>query len=126
MEQLLHINNDKDRDVYRKDKRNSFNINAKRVSSGSRDRVQAQSSPQIIPHLPAKMEAVIKSPPLVFYGNITNSTGAFLSGHIKLNILDLKIILRRFEISFQTIVIIKKPVEKNCPQCQTQRNNIKT
>jgi arrestin-related trafficking adapter 1 len=126
MEQLLHINNDKDRDVYRKDKRNSLNINAKRVSSGSRDRVQAQSSPQIIPHLPAKMEAVIESPPLVFYGNTTNSTGAFLSGRIKLNVLDPEVILRRFEMSFQAVVTVKKPVEKNCPQCQTQRNDIKT
>jgi arrestin-related trafficking adapter 1 len=131
MEQFLHINKDKDRDVHRRDKRNSLNINAKRASSGSRDRVQAQSSPrhsspQITLHLPAKMEAVIESPPLVFYGNTTNSTGALLSGRIKLNVLDPEVTLRRFEMSLQAVVTVKKPVEKNCPQCQTQRNDIKT
>jgi arrestin-related trafficking adapter 1 len=76
--------------------------------------------------LPAKMEAVIESPPLVFYGNTQNSTGALLSGRLKLNVTDPEVTLQTFNMKLEVIVTFKKPVEKNCHDCQTQKNEIKS
>jgi hypothetical protein len=69
--------------------------------------------------LPAHLDIIIESPPLVFYGGPAQSTGALLSGRLRLIVADLpgEVILRAFRMRLMSTATSKKPVSKDCPNC---------
>ncbi len=84
-----------------------------------------KNSPRIAPVKPAKLEIEIESPPLVFYGKPSQSSGALFSGQLLLTVLDPEIELIAFEMSLIATVTTKTPVSKDCPNCATKTNELK-
>ena len=84
-----------------------------------------KNSPKIGPAKPAKLEIDIESPPLVFYGTPSGSSGALFSGQLLLTVLDPEIELRTFEMSLIATITTKKPVSKDCPDCAMKTNELK-
>jgi len=84
-----------------------------------------KNSPRIAPVKPAKLEVEIESPPLVFYGTPSQSSGALFSGQLLLTVLDPEIELITFEMSLIATVTTKMPVSKDCPKCATKTNELK-
>ena len=91
--------------------------------SGSRP-VSATSSPQLAAVKPARLDIEIESPPLTFYGPPAQSTGALLSGQLKLNVTECKVRLNTFEMVLMAKVETKKPVSKDCPECTTKSSEL--
>ena len=60
----------------------------------------------------------LESPPLVFQGGPSSSSGALLSGQVELCIAKAEIEVKLFEMNLVEKVTTKKPVVKNCPECQ--------
>ncbi len=106
---LLHKDNDK------KEKRLSF---PRGIVS------PAKHSPKMAATKPAKMDVVIESPPLVFYGNPNQSTGALLSGQLKLTVTEPDIRLQKFEMHLLAVVTTKKPVSKDCSDCAVKGSEL--
>lgn len=84
-----------------------------------------KNSPRIVPVKPAKLEIEIESPPLVFYGTPSQSSGALFSGQLLLTVLDPEIELKTFEMTLIATVTTKLPVSKDCPNCATKTNELK-
>jgi hypothetical protein len=98
-----------------------------RSSSKSKDRVSGQS-PRLVPVHPGKFEVIIESPPLCFYGASQNSTGALLSGRLKLKVEDLtgKVKFTSFTMVLRLAVSTKKPIGKECNECRERYEEINT
>ena len=96
----------------------------KRLSFPGRMPSPAKNSPKTAALKPAKMDIVIESPPLVFYGNPNQSTGALLSGQLKLNVTEPEIKLQMFEMHLLARVTTKKPVAKDCPDCAVKGSEL--
>ncbi len=96
----------------------------KRLSLTGRIPSPARHSPKIAAAKPAKMDILIESPPLVFYGTPAQSTGALLSGQLKLNVTDPEVRLQKFEMHLLAAVTTKKPVAKDCPDCTTKTSEL--
>lgn len=82
--------------------------------------MQPQSPPR------AKIDLLIESPPLVFYGSTRQSTGALLTGHVKLGVeapYD-EVQISSFTIQLQAVVRVKKPVSKDCRECQQRTDEL--
>lgn len=103
------------RDHDKKDKRHS--LTAKIPSS-------AKQSPRLAATKPAKIEVLIESPPLVFHGTAAQSTGALLSGQLKVDVTDAEVKFQTFEMRLLASVTTKKPVVKDCPACTTKSNEL--
>jgi arrestin-related trafficking adapter 1 len=113
----------KDRES-RKNKRNSL-MGGVRSSSKTKD---AKQSPRLQPISPGKFDIIIESPPLVFYGSTSNSTGALLSGRLKLDVTDPsgEVVLNKLVMTLNAAINTKKPVAKDCPECMKRVNDLKT
>ena len=111
-----HRSDSKDREP-RKHKRNSF-TSGLRSSSKSKDGRSTQS-PRLAPISPAKFDLIIESPPLVFYGTTQNSTGALLSGRLRLAVTGPsgEVKLTKLQMNLNAAITTKKPVAKDCPEC---------
>jgi hypothetical protein len=83
-----------------------------------------KKSPKVQAHKPAKLDMVIESPPLLFYNSPANSTGALLSGRLKLAVADAVITVDTFEMQLLATTTTKKPVAKDCRECTTQTAEI--
>lgn len=97
----------------------------KRHSIGSRHFSDKKGSPKMEPVKPVKMSMVIESPPLVFYGNAQNSTGALFSGQLFLEITSPNVTLEKLELQFLCTTSAKKPVAQHCPECASQTSELK-
>jgi hypothetical protein len=129
MDSILHPKKekkgeDKDRDS-RKEKRKSLTLR----SGKSKDRVaNRHASPTIGPFKPARLQMIIESPPLVLYGNGSVSTGALLSGRLKLAVEDPtgQVRLEKFTMRLGATIVSKKPVGKDCKECAEKFDELKT
>ena len=109
---IFHHHN---RDHHAKEKRRS--LSGKSGSGG-------KGSPKMAPTLPAKLDIEMESPPLVFYGKTTQSTGALLSGQLSLTVTDPEVKLQTFEMQMLALCTTKKPVDKHCPECSSTTNAV--
>ncbi|KAH0547527.1 hypothetical protein FGG08_000252 [Glutinoglossum americanum] len=62
----------------------------------------------------------IESPPLVLYGNASNSSGALLSGRLKLMVAEYQVQIDRVRMSLLAKVSARKPVSSHCSDCATK------
>ena len=76
-----------------------------------------KNSPTISAAKPAKLVIDMESPPLVFHGSPTSSTGALLSGQLLLTVTDPEVTLQSLEMVLVARTTFKKPVSKDCPDC---------
>ena len=83
-----------------------------------------KSSPRPGPSKPAKLDIVFESPPLVFIGNTTQSTGALFSGQLRLNVMEVEVCLGSLVMQLLAKVTSKKPVHKDCPDCQLKTTEL--
>lgn len=74
---------------------------------------------------PAKLNILIESPPLVFYGASTQSTGALFSGQLQVDVNGDTVTFEKFDMILSVIVTARKPVEKHCPDCSTRTTELK-
>jgi arrestin-related trafficking adapter 1 len=134
MNAILHPGKDKDHQKRadskdreaRKNKRNSL-TSGLRSSSKSKD-ARATHSPRLAPVYPGKFDMVIESPPLVFYGSTQTSSGALLSGRLKLDVTDPagEVSLTKLVMTLNAAIATKKPVAKDCAECAKRLNNLNT
>ncbi|KAI4148137.1 MAG: hypothetical protein LQ340_005219 [Diploschistes diacapsis] len=73
----------------------------------------------------AKLEISMESPPLVSYGTPEHSTGALLSGQLKLHVTDQPVRLEKFELELVAKLKYAKPVSKDCSDCQVNAKELK-
>lgn len=82
-------------------------------------------SPALRPTKPVnKLKIAIESPPNMFYGNPTQSSGALMSGQLLLTVIDPDFSLDSLDMAFYASVTVKKPVSHGCPECTTQRTKL--
>jgi hypothetical protein len=84
----------------------------------------AKNSPKLAPAKPATLDIAIESPPLVMYGSTATSSGALFSGQLHLTVTEPETKLQSFEMKLLAKVTTKKPVTKDCPDCQTKSNEL--
>jgi len=84
------------------------------------------SSTKIPQHVPATLDVVMESPPLVFYGAAASSTGALLSGQLVLNIYDESMTIDSFKMRLALEVTRKKPFHAHCQDCSHQSTDLTT
>ena len=129
MDNLLHHKKDKkhdepkDRDS-RDLKRMSLHL---RSSNKSKDRKSA-ASPKAGPVKVAHFENITESPPVVLFGSASSSSGALISGRLKLVIDDPtgELRLEKFTMSFKTHITTKKPIGKDCRDCTERVDELKS
>lgn len=114
----------KDREA-RKNKRNSLTSSLR--SSSKPKGARATQSPRLAPISSGKFDVIIESPPLCFYGTTAHSTGALLSGRLKLDITDPsgEVKLTKLVMTMNAAITTKKPVAKDCPECVKRVNDLK-
>lgn len=89
----------------------------------SRDKIRdkenrSSPSPSLRPTKPTnKLEMTIESPPNIFYGNPTLSSGALLSGQLRLVVTDPDLTLETFTMELVASIKTLKPVSHGCPEC---------
>lgn len=82
-------------------------------------------SPSLKPTKPVnKLTIKIESPPNVFYGNPTQSTGALMSGLLKVTVVEPESTLESFDMELYASVTARKPVSANCADCGVQRSSL--
>lgn len=126
MDSLLHPSRDKSRRSDSKD--HDSNGKEKRLSLSMRGSSSSKSKEDpATHHASGKFEVVIESPPLIFYGSPTASTGALLSGRLKLQVSDAsgKVTLTRFTMKLRCAIATRKPIQKDCHQCKERYDDIK-
>jgi hypothetical protein len=84
-----------------------------------------RSSSSKIPQL-ATLDVTIESPPLVFYGPASSSSGALLSGQLVLNIHEDHMAIDSFKMRLALEVTRKKPYHAHCPECSKQCTDLTT
>lgn len=84
-----------------------------------------KSSPKLEPVRPLKLNVVVESPPVVFFGTPSQSSGALFSCQLKVDVKDPSVTLDRFCMQFLALVTMKKPVSQHCPDCTTKVDELK-
>ena len=112
-------------DFFHKEKRHSIAL-AGGKSSDSPARGSPKNSPKLAPAKPAKLAVDMESPPLIFYGNPSTSTGALLSGQLLLTVTDPEVNLQTFQMLLAARVTNKRPITKDCPNCQVKDSQLFT
>lgn len=97
--------------------------NHKRLSLGHLTSPKS-SSTKIPQHNAATLDVVMESPPLVFFGTTSNSSGALLSGQLVLNIHEDSLAIDTFKMRLALEVTRKKPFHAHCPDCTNQSTDI--
>ena len=111
-------------DFFHKEKRHSIGLGGK--GSNSPGKGSPKNSPKLAPTKPAKLAVDMESPPLIFYGNQSQSTGALLSGQLLLTVADPDIELQDFHMVLVARVTNKRPITKDCLKCQVKDSEIFT
>jgi len=71
------------------------------------------------------LDLVFESPPNIFYGNTTQSTGALFSGQLCMTVVSSpELILDTFAMQLVASIVAKKPVSKDCPDCITKTTEL--
>ncbi|KAI9808087.1 MAG: hypothetical protein M1827_007507 [Pycnora praestabilis] len=91
----------------------------------SKEKSKAKGSPPPSRPKAARIEIKFESPPLVFYGPPAQSTGALLSGQLKVFVDDPEINLQALELAMVGTIETKRPVVTNCPDCARKNTNLK-
>lgn len=110
-------------EFFNKDKRHSFGLGK---SSKSPAKGSPKNSPKLAPTKPAMLAIDMESPPLVFYGNSSQSSGALLSGQLLLTVTDHEIKLETLDMALVARVTNRRPITKDCPNCQVKDTDITT
>jgi hypothetical protein len=84
------------------------------------------SSSKIPQQQVAVLDTVIESPPLVLYGLPTTSSGALLSGQLKLKINDETMPIEKIQMRLSIDVARKKPFHAHCQECSNQSTTLKS
>lgn len=71
-------------------------------------------------HVPPKLSITMESPPIVYYGTPNSSSGALLSGLLKLNIAEASMEIADLHMRFVLETTRKKPFHGNCSACSKQ------
>lgn len=72
----------------------------------------------------ATLDVTIESPPLVFYGPASSSTGALLSGQLVFNIHEEMMAIESFKMKLALEVTRKKPFHGHCAECEHQCSDL--
>lgn len=114
MDHLIHPHRD-----HSKDKE-------KRKSLGRAGRSKERHSKEELALPAAKLDVLVESPPLVCYGNPTNSTGALFSGRLRVAVSELagEVVLNQFDVRLISKTSTKKPVSSHCPNCATRTDEL--
>ncbi|PGH11884.1 hypothetical protein AJ80_06949 [Polytolypa hystricis UAMH7299] len=112
MDHLIHLHRNRDH----KEKRRSLGY-----SRSSGDWSSSHDSSSSL-QTSGTLDVVIESPPLVMYGSPTHSSGALLSGRLRLSVNELpgEITLSTFRMQLISTIMAKKPVSKDCAACSTR------
>ena len=111
-------------DFFHKEKRHSIGLGGK--GSNTPAKGSPKNSPKLTPTKPATLAIDMESPPLVFYGPPSQSTGALLSGQLLLTVTDPDIKLQSFQMVLVARVTNKRPISKDCPNCQVKDTQLFT
>ena len=103
-------------EFFHKEKRHSIGLGGKGTNTPGKG--SPKNSPKLAPTKPAKLAIDMESPPLVFYGTPSQSTGALLSGQLLLTVTDPDIKLQTLHMALVARVTNKRPITKDCPYCQ--------
>ncbi|KAI9749865.1 MAG: hypothetical protein M4579_006712 [Chaenotheca gracillima] len=91
-----------------------------RESSGTRS--SRKSSPKR--STCATLAVKIESPPVVLYGSPTSSSGAILSGQLRLDVEEAELRIESFKLVFNVSVTTNKPVAAHCSECSTKTDQL--
>jgi hypothetical protein len=84
-----------------------------------------KSSAKSIPQYhPVELRTEIESPPLVFYGASESSTGALLSGQLKLTVNENFAPIETMELKLVLEVTRKEPFHSRCAECTNQTTEL--
>lgn len=111
-------------DFFHKEKRHSIGLGGK--GSNTPTKGSPKNSPKLAPKRSAKLAIDMESPPLVFYGTPSHSTGALLSGQLLLTVTDPEIKLQTLQLVLVARVTNKRPITKDCPNCQLKNTELFT
>ncbi|KAL9098541.1 MAG: hypothetical protein Q9163_005823 [Psora crenata] len=103
-----------------KEKRRSLALPGRAASPSFKAKNSPKGSPNVAAAKPAKLAVEMESPPLLFHGTPTQSSGALLSGQLLLAVTDPEITMETFTMVLQAKVTTRKPVSKDCPACTTK------
>jgi len=84
------------------------------------------SASKITPYHPAALNLEIESPPMVFYGSTTASTGALFSGQLKIHVEEENLAIETFKMRMVLEVARKKPFHSGCKECTNQSTDLNT
>jgi hypothetical protein len=101
-------------------KRHSLNLSSTHSPSRS------GSSKSTTQNGPTSVGVEIESPPLVFFGQPSSSTGALLSGLLKLTVAEEGMAVESIKMKLVVDVKMKKPFHSHCPECATQETELTT
>ncbi|KAF3384852.1 hypothetical protein F1880_002557 [Penicillium rolfsii] len=98
----------------------------KRRSLGRAGRSKERHGKEELAKPSAQLEVLVESPPLVCYGNPSNSTGALFSGRLRVTIPESagEVILSQFDVRLISKNTTKKPVSGHCPSCATRTEEL--
>ncbi|MCJ1309000.1 hypothetical protein MMC25_002655 [Agyrium rufum] len=74
---------------------------------------------------PIRLNIDMESPPLVSYGSPSHSTGALLSGKLQIVVDCPEATLKTLDMVLVGITTTKKPISKDCPDCNSQVDELK-
>lgn len=100
----------------------------KRISLGRSSRSKERKSSKEIPRTAGpKLDVVIESPPLVFYGTPANSTGALFSGRMRVTVPEqaASTTLKEFNAELSKTFTTKKPISRDCAKCSSRKDTLK-
>lgn len=85
----------------------------------TRDRHDRTSpSPSLRPtRFTNKLDITIESPPNIFYGNASTSSGALFSGQLRVTVTDPELTLDKFTMELTASITVRKPVASGCADC---------
>lgn len=73
---------------------------------------------------PVKLEMIMESPPVMFYDAPAVSSGALLSGRLKVTPLAGDVVMESIVMFLEATVTTKKPVQDRCRECASQVNDL--
>jgi hypothetical protein len=91
------------------------------VRSNSKDRAAAAASSSSL-----ALDWSIESPPIVFYGNPQESTGALVSGQMFLDVKEDVVEIESFAAVLNIHVNHKRPFQSHCSDCQNQYTELES
>ena len=103
-----------------------FHLHDKEKRKGNSDRMPRLkgSSPKVGPAKAACLTVDMESPPLIFHDTPSRSSGALLSGQLKLAVADPVLKVDAMEMALVLRITTFKPVSGGCPDCSSQSTEL--